>query len=238
MGKIAPWDEIPESAVVPTDAYLASIESMAEELSQSSGKLMYSTAFKIMEPTAHAGLNLFERFVIGSDEDPEAEDPETWKKSVGARRLKRCLKAAQIPLDQNMDQVMALAIDQVVILMVQEYKEPDVDRAGNPSEYAGQPRNKINAFHPIGTIDPGTKAVDTVAPAPGPAKAKPPLRSTPPAAKPATATTRPAPQTTKTPPKTTPQPKGKIAMFKCGNCNQEFSRAEFPAHVGRCIPAE
>lgn len=235
MGRAVNFDAVPDSNVVPEGLYQTQIESF-EEKSSKSGKLMYLLTFEIMEPAEYAGQKLFEYFVIGSDEDPDGAEEATWNKAVGAQRMKQVLKKSQVPMDTDMDNIAAAAVQsQQVINVIQQ-----VDEEG---EYKGTIRNRIRGFYGLGEKEVGVTAAEAPKPkaplasvpkAAAPAAAKPaPKAAAPAAAKPAAP--RPnLPPGTQTPPRpaaAAPAAKPKSAEVKCSICETMVPRAEFSAHV-------
>ena len=59
------------------------------------GQFLYDASFRVEQPTECRGQVHFERWFIGSDEDPEAVRPETWTQNAG--RMKKCCEAMGIP---------------------------------------------------------------------------------------------------------------------------------------------
>src|SRR6266404_3874421 len=96
-------DEVPDSDVVPDGGYLASIANL--EVSQTGnnaktpGAKMFKAMYSIKEPKEYKGVPLFDNFVIGNEDDPDATKTSTWKASRGAKALKKLLTAAQVPLE-------------------------------------------------------------------------------------------------------------------------------------------
>lgn len=149
MGRRAPWDDIPDATVLPGGTYQFAIESVEETIS-STGKLMYNGTFNVVEPKAFAGLNHWESYVIGSDTDPNAEDPDTWKASIGARNLKRMLNKAQVPLSDDMEAVCVEAAGhQFVSLVTQE-----TDDGSRDPRYKGRVRSRIQGYYGLGDQAP------------------------------------------------------------------------------------
>jgi len=207
-----PFGEIPDSGVLPDCTVLTEGQELRVEVT-STGKKMYVMQASVAEGD-YSGQYIFENFVIGTDDDPGAMQLETWKKSVGARRLKGLLKAASIPESTSEQQLCIGFGGCKFITQVSQYTE----KAG---DYAGTVRNRFN-FYKVGTRATGggvSKPKPVVAPAaPAPPTGAP---SAPP------------------PPKAPPAPAAPSApaagMLPCGNCKQEFPIAEFAAHVQACL---
>src|SRR5207249_5459750 len=110
---------------------------------------------------------VFDRFVIGTEDDPEADDPETWKASIAARRLKAFVKSLGVSLGNNMQDTMEAAEGQKAIAMVSvdpKRKDPKTGREYNES-------NSVTAYYQIGTAGMGPGVTKAAAP-PAPAAPK------------------------------------------------------------------
>lgn len=145
MARSWPVESIPDSSVVPDGVYLLTIASFEEKQNRKGG-LMYAGEFRVVEPQAFAGSPLYENFSIGTEEDQEAEDPETWKASVGARILKRVFKAAGVEASDDIDDMIAAAEQQHVTAIVARV----VDDGKNDPQYKGRERNRITAWYAPG----------------------------------------------------------------------------------------
>lgn len=223
------WGGVPDTNVVPGAAYTVEVEDLQEGTSANSGKLMYSVVFRIVEGPSHVGVPLFERFVFGSDSDPAADDPKTRAESVGARRMKAMLKAAGVPLDQNMTRVCQAAVGQQLVLMVQEYTEPPVRKNGQPNEYAGQLRNRIQQFYPVGAVPSSVAGSAPKAPSPLVRTALATVKSTPVLSGPSAPKVA-APKTPAAKPAMAAS--GKMAEpMKCTMCGEVVAKRDFVAHV-------
>ena len=259
----APLSQVPDRIILDAGAYELTIENVEEALSKTD-KLMYKAELRVAGPNGVPGIGMpqFENFVIGTDEDLNADDPNTWLKSRGASRLKQLLKAAQVEIGDDVDECIAQALGQSIVARIIAFTEPDLNRDKTPNEYAGQPRNRIASFHPLGAVETG---LAPEAPETARQPARPPAR--PPAARPAapaplpprravpprTTTaprvgTQPTPATAPTPPPPTAKPPArkpaadakapKDRIVACGNCNQEMYESQFEAHMDQCLPQE
>ena len=222
MGRKWSPDTIPDSTVLHGGAYLFSIEGIEEKQSQS-GKAMYVGTFRVVEPTAFAGLPYYENFVIGTDDDPACDDPKTLETVVGARILKRVLKAANIEMGDDLDDCCEGAKDQQVVGLISQV----VDDGARDARYKGRIRNVCQGWYTPGEraigLDGSESAAAPARPAAPratvPAKAAPKPVS---AARPAAPVARPTAAATRAKP--TPG-------VKCGICGEEVARAEFAKHV-------
>jgi len=259
MGRQMPYDDIPESNVFPSgDYHVQGIK--LEEMLSNNGKLMYNMDIQIMEHPNTApftNMHYFENFVIGSDEDLEATVAGTWVQSVGARRLKQVLKAAQVAEKNDMDKICAGFAGVQFMTGLQEYKEPAKQRDGQENPYAGQPRNKSVGFYKIGEREPKLEVKKGVPGQPvvtTPVQPTPPVTPQPaamgqPVAQPAPAVAQPAVPATPTPatppvqqpnvPVTpAPQPvavEGGPATLPCGACGGQVPTKEYAEHIKACM---
>jgi len=91
--------------------YLANIETFEEKMTKLANKLMFSVQLQIVQPPSRAKRKHFANFVIGTDEDPNADQVDTWQKSRGASEMKRFCKAAGVPMEgEPVDTVIAHVI--------------------------------------------------------------------------------------------------------------------------------
>lgn len=226
------WDSVPDQTIFPDGPYTVAIEELGPEANKS-GKLMYKVELRVQGPKAFANMPIYENFVFGSDDDLEADDPETVKKSIGARRMKTMFKAAQVPFAADMDEMCANAKGNQLIVVLSQQKEPEMKKINGVdtvNQYAGQVRNKITAFQQVGSADTnGTKPAATKA------AAKPIVTKAAPATGPMTiAKSQEKAQAAKkaaagggTATATMP----KVATVKCGICSEVVAKAEYPEHV-------
>lgn len=93
-------DDIPSGSTLPNGDYLLVVNEFEErrtkETAQNPNALMYNVDYEVEEPEEFAGRHHFENYRIGTKEDPEADDPKTWKKSMAARILKLHMQRAGV----------------------------------------------------------------------------------------------------------------------------------------------
>lgn len=210
MGRTIPHNEIPDSTIVPTGTYLVNIDSMESGVTRTPPeRLQYKEQLRVVEPTSHANLVLFDSQTIGTEDDRDAEYIETWQQSPGARRLKGLCAAAGVS-EEDEDRMIQAVEGQQVLVYVQEY----TDDGSYDEKYKGQPRNRISRYYRVGDREPGiegkggpmqrTPARTNAAPRPGaqaqqPAQATSAPRPAPAQARPAPGAARPAPAQGQTP---------------------------------------
>lgn len=209
MGRVIPnFDEIPESSplqVLPENHYAFAIEAITERPTKA-GKLMYEATLRVVDGE-YADSPLFENYVIGSDSDPNADDPQTWLKSIGAQRLKRLLKAAGVPTaGGDMDQMIATAVGQHVVALV----TIEIDSGKTDERYKGKKRNRLGNVYPKGAGPAAPAAPVAAAPTP---RAMPPISGE-------SGTKRIA----------------AVPTIKCGSCGTQIPRDEYIRHVETVHP--
>ena len=123
-----PFEEIPDSGVLPDCTVLTEGRELRKEIT-STGKLMYVMQAEVAEGD-YAGQYIFENFVIGIEGDEMARELETWKKSVGARRLKGLFKAANIPATTSEEQLLHGFPGVKFVTQVTRYTEEKGDYQG------------------------------------------------------------------------------------------------------------
>ena len=148
--EIPSWDDIPESRrLLPRGLYLLSVESLEEGRSREKNKLMYKATYTVADGP-HAGVALYEYHNIGSDDDPDADDPLTWKNAIGTRSLRDLFRATAIPMLTDMDKMCATVRGQRFMQQVDESVEPSRRRDGTPNQYAGRQRNDLGPKYRVG----------------------------------------------------------------------------------------
>lgn len=201
------WDAVPETTQLPQGMYRLEIEAL-DEAESSNGKVMFKVTFRVVEGT-HEGAPLYDNYVIGSDDDPQAERQETRDKAIGMRTMKRLFKAAGVPLMPRLSECIKAAIGQHFVGVVDLVKQP-ARTAPDGRTFAEREVNRIVRMFPLDQTPaaPAAPAVTTQA-APAP-------RSTPRAA------AKPA------------QPVG----VKCGECGETVARSEILRHMQEKHPTD
>lgn len=190
MSRLIPFGNVPDSNVFPDGIFRLKIEKieavMTKEREGKASKLMYKTTSKVVEPKAHAGLLYFDQFVIGTEDDPEAEELLTWQTSFGARNFKKLCAKTGVPMADEEDEesyLNNLKGAEYLATIVQKI-EPDkknINGVEVDNPYKGQVRNNTTAYWAIGEKDaalsnghdkPATRGARTTA-AKAPADGKP-----------------------------------------------------------------
>jgi hypothetical protein len=103
MNQQIKWEAIPDRASLDAGFYRMKIKSITElPLDERNPFVTMLGAFEVEEPKEHEGDTHFERYRLGDESDPMADKESTLKRSMGAKNLKKLLKASQSPfLDTN-----------------------------------------------------------------------------------------------------------------------------------------
>ena len=119
MGRMVP-EGVTEFQEIDPGIYGTVIETAEEKTHEENQKLYFQVQFRVTEPTERAGTLRTEYFRIGSDEDPQAQNPQTWKNAFGASRLKVLCKKVGVPFDnQDTDVIMASLLGNPVMIEVE-----------------------------------------------------------------------------------------------------------------------
>lgn len=243
-GRKWPVEEIPEGgmfAQVPVGPYRVTVQ-LAEALS-SSNKLMYKVVGRIIagpigqpETGEHVGNLLGENFTIGTDTDREADDPDTWRASIGARQMRQLFAAAGVEPSEDVDEMVDAVGGREVIWWVTNRIEavypPQVTDKGQPVMAA---RNRLQRFDPVTAAN--GQPVNTPPPPMPPASEAGAARR--PVGRPkATAATATAQAPAAAPAAPKPTPAAKPDLLTCPSCQETVPRKEFPAHAAACTAGE
>jgi len=139
------WDDV-HVDTLPSGWFKAIwVKCNTEEATQA-GRRMIRCSWRIDEPEKYAGLFHNESFVVGRADEGQgmAIDPTAF----GTRRFKEACQGSGVPLRGSMD-LMAISSalkDRPVMLLINQYTEPETNRDGSPNEYAGQIRARCNGF--------------------------------------------------------------------------------------------
>lgn len=195
------WNDVPDSAVVPYDAYHCTVRAARFDYSRN-GKYMAIVELQVDAPPIYKGAVITNNFVIGSDDDPQADLPDTWKRRA-ATDLKKMLVGVfgdVAQLTGNPVNDLAGVVGYPVGAIIDEETDNNQQQAdGTPNPYYGTTRNRFKGWFNVqaaGAPAPGSLAGTKAAPAaagqrPGRPPARPPQR--PPVAPPAMRATVPMP---------------------------------------------
>ncbi len=169
MGIKVPWGDIPDFSMLPKGIYLLAIRALEPYNKEENNKLIVKATFEAVEPSEYAGMTFREYLVIGSDEDPEAEDPETWKRTSGSRKLARILRKANVDFSDDLEDTCEVAQNAEFAALVEVEEQQE-------GAYAGRKNNRIGQIYEAGTVEPsileeGVKRPAAKKPAPAPVRA-------------------------------------------------------------------
>jgi len=235
-----PRDVIPEMSqiqVVESGLYAVTVESLEKVetgepksgATTPAGCVLWKAQFRTEDD-----IPIFDQFYIGTGDDPEATDPETWKRFPG-QKFNKMLNAAGVTEDDDV-KIPRIILGKKLTL--------DVVKEGDNK---GNPRNNIKNYYSIAgapkTPTPGAKRPAAARPG-APSAATPPVRKAapPPPAETDEVTTAggngadaEVTQETATPPpikKKAAAPKE--ATIPCELCDpiQHIARSQYKAHIG------
>lgn len=159
MSRVIPFGSIPDSNILPDGVYRLKIDKLEEVMSKERegkvSKLMYKLTSKVVEPASHKGLFFNEFFTIGTEDDPEAEELNTWQTSIGGRALKRLSAKLGVPTGDEEDSDAFLnAVKGVEYLATIITKTEPAEKNGQPNPYAGRVNNNVTAYWSLGEREP------------------------------------------------------------------------------------
>ena len=154
--EVPSWDHIPETRrTVPRDVYVCEVEALEEQASKEKGKLMYKATYSIIEGP-FKGTPLYEYHNIGSDDDPQAHDPLTWRNAIGTRSLRDLMRSTGVPMVTNMDKVCLSVKGQRFLQQVDTSIQAAKNRDGSPNRFAGREQNELGPKYRLGERPAGT----------------------------------------------------------------------------------
>ena len=110
-GKTWPHEKVSEAgAVLPDGMLTVKVVKGEESETKSTGK--YSIVFRtrVVEPQSLRNQPYRLNFVIGTEDDPEADESDTWMASFAASRYKSFLKAADVPETGDIEEELDAAV--------------------------------------------------------------------------------------------------------------------------------
>ena len=139
------WDDV-HVDTLPSGWFRAKWFKCATEEKSSTDKRMIRCTWKITEPEKYEGLFHNETFVVGKDEPGRGMEIDA--KAFGTRRFKEACIGSGVALKSGMEltSIANELNDRYVMILVNQYTEPDTRRDGSPNEYAGQIRARTNGF--------------------------------------------------------------------------------------------
>src|SRR6266478_3476453 len=102
MGRTIPVGAIPDTNTLPDGLYRLRVrkceETQTKEAEGKNQKLMYRLQTEVVEPASHKGLFYTDNLVVGSEDDPDAQELSTWQTSIGGRNIRKSIKACSLPV--------------------------------------------------------------------------------------------------------------------------------------------
>jgi hypothetical protein len=152
-----PTEGIPKpGSVLDSGYYLLRTHLTPDETA--AGKFMIKGDFTVVEPVECEGRHYFENFVIGTNDDLDAADPQTWKTSVGARIFNNVLDMTGIVKTDDVEKNCDLADGQLVTGRIIQKVDPEKNKDGTPNQYAGTIRNSCVRYYRPGSQVPRIEA--------------------------------------------------------------------------------
>lgn len=215
-----PVDIIPNATrftALPPGTYLAAIESISDDDATKTEKYMLKVTLRVTEPVAQQHLPHFENFVIGTDQDSNADDPNSWT-GTAAVRFKEMIEKAGVTTTGDLPADCMAAQGQVVGMVINNEVQSAQNRDGSPNAYAGRVSARVRDW-----FRPGERKTQ-VAPQAAP---QAPALTGPngPQQRAAAATAKGATATA-----TVAQPKVQDTV-KCSFCSKQVAKHLFQAHV-------
>lgn len=141
------WDGVADSDVVAKGIYQARFASWKEGETKN-GKLNVSVRWVIEEPVEYVNVSLFEMFVLGSDDQPEAIVPTAF----GTREMKKTFKALAVQTDPSMVVTLDRALETSCLLAIEN------------ETYEGRLQNRIKGHYALGDRVPSVASASPAAP--------------------------------------------------------------------------
>jgi hypothetical protein len=124
------WSHVKSNFLYPKGVYHAII-SGAEYIEVKNGKIALRVPFLITAPAQYEDKKYSELFVIGTDDDPNAEEPETWYNSPGAGGIKRLLSYGGEDFPEDTDDIPGLIEGWNVGFLLGQRKRKDTGDLAN-----------------------------------------------------------------------------------------------------------
>ena len=154
MGRSYPADEIQGYTTVHDGVYVLEVEDLHERPTKQ-GKLNVNGQFRIVSPEAFVGLPVYDSFLIGTAEDPQAENPATWTSREsetqtfsGAKRLKQLFIQSGITQTGDLDLDCLAAVGRQVVAEVYKQVEKATNKDGTENPFAGRVKIRIREYYP------------------------------------------------------------------------------------------
>ena len=138
MAKKWPAEEVSESGVLlPDGLYTVKVVDATEEETRN-GKYMIRVRTRLVTNPKNQPFNF--QFVIGTDDDPTADDLNTWRASFSASRYKSMLVAAEVPPTGDVEEELDNLKGRRFVIDI-----------GHHEDESGRRYNDANAFYREGS---------------------------------------------------------------------------------------
>ena len=144
-----PGDSIPDSTNLPDGIFDFRGESL-EPVETTTGKLAIKAALRVIAPKSHKGLVHYEQFTIGSNDDPQAREAETWASSFGAVQCKKMVTKSGVKFTGELQTVAREWEGQKVSGRVVYTVQPKFNKDGTENPFAGNARSQVKEWFEIG----------------------------------------------------------------------------------------
>jgi hypothetical protein len=152
MGRIVPVGVKEPFEVPPQGLILWRVDSLTEDKIGDMAQVAFRASLAALEPQEVVGLTHTELFFIGTEEDPNASQDETWVKR--ASRLKQFVEHCGVTFEgQDTDLVCSAVKDRRVLGLVTHKQEPAL-RGGKENPYAGRTRANVSRWFAEGEKAP------------------------------------------------------------------------------------
>lgn len=149
-------------------AYILAVKTASDDVPTKppGNKKQITVVYTVVEPALLKGSQHTERYVIGTESDPQALDPLTWKTPpsvYAASRFAQLLDNANVGRSGDTAKDFAALVGQHVGALIQVKVEPAKRRQRQPdgtfievdNQYVGQERAEIRKFFKPGERTPG-----------------------------------------------------------------------------------
>lgn len=121
------WDAVRDNDTLPDGIYHVKIEDIEPD-THNDGRLIVRMRARVIAPAEYEGISYFQRFFLGTTDDPDFTDPATQAKSISARQIKQLATAAGVaPLPAGLSATCAALRDVEVLLT---NKQTTTDQGG------------------------------------------------------------------------------------------------------------
>jgi len=142
-------DEVNESSAVPEGGYDLEVVEMEVATTREAGKKMLHAQLQVKAPKEWAGSRLDDYMVFGSDDDPDAEDIRTLKRSRGVKKFRNLARCAGVLDDvgdddeENCELLQGKDVYGVVTASIEE-----------EGDFKGEIRNRVVRYYEVGEKEP------------------------------------------------------------------------------------